>query len=180
MKKNRLFALVIILNTIVITGFSQKKISKDPLVIKGAALLNNEKIRNYAISVYLDGNKIDSIYTKSTKSIYFYVSYHNVYTFLFQKNDCKDKIVIVNTNIPEGQEGMKDDIFEFEVEMSQSLIKDSKEIEDFPVAVLKINEADQLLEASESYNKLTHREWDLAIINFWEQPLIKETNKNRR
>ena len=71
MKKNRLFALVIILNTIVITGFSQKKISKDPLVIKGAALLNNEKIRNYAISVYLDGNKIDSIYTKSTKSIYF-------------------------------------------------------------------------------------------------------------
>lgn len=173
MKTNSLFVLVIILNTIVIHGFSQKRINKDPLVIKGAALLNDEKIRNYAISVYMDGNKIDSIFSKSKKSIYFYVSYHNVYTFLFQKDGCRDKIVIVNTNIPEGQKGMKDDIFEFEVEMSQSLIKDSKEIEDYPVAVLKVNEADQVLEVSESYYKFTHREWDLATINLWEQPLIK-------
>ena len=158
MKKNNVFLLLVLVNTIALTGFSQKVIRKAPLEITGIALLNDVPTKDYAVSVYLDGTKIDSLYTKSKKTIKFYVNYNQVYTFLFQKECFKDKLIIVNTNIPEGLMGMQDNTFEFAIEMSQSLTKDISEIEDYPVAVLNINKEEELLEASKSYNKFTHRE----------------------
>ncbi|MES2513171.1 MAG: hypothetical protein V4580_03470 [Bacteroidota bacterium] len=155
MKKINLFVLVVLLNSIALSGFSQKRIRKAPLEITGSALVNDIPAKNYAISVYLDGTKIDSLYTKSKKSINFYVNYNQVYTFLFEKEGCKDKIVIVNTNIPEGLKNMNEDVFEFEVEMSQSLAKNS-DTEDYPVAVLKINKDEEMLEASKAYHAFTH------------------------
>jgi len=179
MKKINLFVLLVLVNMIVLTGFSQKRIKETPLEIKGAALLNDNRIKDYAISVYLDGTKIDSIYCKSKKSIYFYVDYNQVYTFLFQKQDCKDKIVIVNTKIPEGLKGMKGDLFDFEIEMSQVLTKNTNEIEDYPVAVLRINKEEQQLEASEAYYKFTHKEWEVTTLSISEGALLKGDKKNK-
>ncbi|MES2763507.1 MAG: hypothetical protein V4677_14935 [Bacteroidota bacterium] len=177
MKKINLYVLMVLLNTIVFTGFSQKRIKKNPLEITGAALLNDARTKNYSISIYLDGSKVDSIYTKSKSSLSFFVDYNHVYTFLFQKQDCKDKIVIVNTTIPEGLKGMKDDIFDFEIEMSQSLAKNTNETEDYPVAVLSINKEEEQLMASEAYYKFTHQEWEVTTLNVTENSLIKESKK---
>jgi hypothetical protein len=165
MKTKTVMMLMVLVNMIMLTGFSQKRLRKKPLEITGAALLNDSRTTNYAISVYLDGTKIDSMYNKSKKSIKFYVNYNQVYTFLFQKQDCKDKIIIVNTMIPEGLKSLNDDVFDFEVEMSQSLAKKSDEIEDYPVAVLKISKDKELLEASESYYRFTHQNWEVTTLN---------------
>jgi hypothetical protein len=156
MKKSNLYIVMMLLNIIAVSGFAQKRMRNAPLEISGAALLNDQQTKDYAISVYLDGTKIDSVFSKSKKSIYFFVNYNQVYTFLFQKAGCKDKIVIVNTTIPEGLKSMQDDTFDFAVEMSQALSKNS-EIEDYPVAVLKISKDEEMLEASKDYHKFTHQ-----------------------
>jgi hypothetical protein len=147
--------LVIITSTLSVNAQNKRGV-KDILKITGAALLNDQRATDYAISVFLDGTRVDSMYTKSKKTIKFYVTYNNVYTFLFQKEGCVDKIVIVNTKLPEGLKSIQDDTFDFEVEMSQSLSKNTKELEDYPVAVLLIDRKEEMLQASADYNKFTH------------------------
>jgi len=93
---------------------------------------------------------------KSKRKATLYLDYDKVYTFLFQKNMCKDKIVILNTQIPVGLKGMQDESFDFQVEMSQILTKTNVDTEDLPVAVVMIDKNDELLEASENYYKLMH------------------------
>ena len=60
--------LIGIISSIAVTATAQKSRKKvDLLEITGAALLNDQRVSDYAISVYLDGTKIDSMYTKSKK-----------------------------------------------------------------------------------------------------------------
>jgi len=157
MKPSIIFLLII--NTIVLKTYSQKTSNpyNGALEITSSALLNDEKTSHYAISVYLDGYRLDSVFLKSKRPIHIYLDYDKVYTFLFQKNNCKDKIVILNTQIPKGLKGIQDESFLFKVEMTQILTKNSLETEDLPVAVVIINNKDELLEASENYYKLTHK-----------------------
>lgn len=159
MKKVSFYVLMFLVNTIALTANAQSK-NEEPafMEISGRALMNDVKTKNYAVSVYLDGRIIDSMYTATKRPITFAVEYNQVYTFLFQKEGCEDKVVIVNTKIPEGLKSMQDNTFEFQVEMSETLTKKSKETEDYPVAVLMINKNDELLEISEDYYKLTHKE----------------------
>ncbi|MBI3518793.1 MAG: hypothetical protein HY062_05485 [Bacteroidetes bacterium] len=175
MKTINVFVCMIFMNITTLTVFSQKGSGVSQLEITGAALLNDSRTNDYAISVYLDGTKIDSMYNKSKRKIKFYVNYNQVYTFLFQKQGCKDKILIVNTIIPEGLKEMQDDTFDFEVEMTQSLTKNSEEIEDYPVAVLNINKKEELLQASESYYQFTHQDWDLTTVNVSDATALKKS-----
>lgn len=155
----------------------KKRTVMDVLEITGAALLNDQRASNYSISIYLDGTRIDSTYTKSKKSIKFHVAYNQVYTFLFQKENCLDKIVIVNTQLPQGLKSLQDDTFGFEIEMSQALSKSSKELEDYPVAVLYIDKKEEMLQASAEYNKFTHTNAEVITTNVEEQKSKKELDK---
>lgn len=149
----------LLINAIALTASAQKKIRRQStLEISGAALLNDTRIKNYSVSVYLDGHKVDSMFSKTTMPLFFTVVYNKVYTLVFQKEGCRDKMIIFNTCVPEGLKNIKDDTFDFEVEMSQSLLKDSRETEDYPAAVLLINKHTESLETSEAYYKLTHKE----------------------
>lgn len=142
-----------------------KQNTVDVLEITGAALLNDRRVSNYAVSVYLDGTKIDSMFTRSKKTIKFYVSYNKVYTFLYQKKNCMDKMIIVNTQVPEGLKTMADNTFDFDVELSQSLTKNTEDLEDYPVAVLLIDKEEEVLQVSTEYNKLTHNEPEILTSN---------------
>ena len=119
------------------------------------------------------------MYSKSKKPIKFYVAYDQLYTFLFQKQGCEDKIVIVDTKIPKGLKEMKDDTFDFEIEMSQALAKTTKETEDYPVAVLSINKEEEMLKASESYNKFTHQGSEVITINVSNSLLPKSSKSDK-
>ena len=162
MQKKIFYVIMMVVNITVFTAAAQsKQKTSDLLEITGAALLNDQRVSNYAVSVYLDGTKIDSMFTRSKKTIKFYVSYNKVYTFLYQKKNCMDKIIIVNTEVPEGLKMMVDNTFDFDVELSQSLTKKSEDMEDYPVAVLLIDKEEEVLHASPKYNKLTHIEPDI-------------------
>ncbi len=155
------FYFLLILNTIVLFSFAQKnKAKEDILRISGTVLLNDQPTGRYAVSIYLDGTMIDSLYTKSKRVINFHIGYNKVYTFLFQKENCLDKIVIVNTQFPDGVTSVKNNTFDFEVEMSQSLTKKGADLIDYPVAVLLIDKKEESMEASSEYNNLTHENSD--------------------
>lgn len=178
MRKFKSYILICVISIIAVTATAQKSRKKaDLLEITGAALLNDQRASDYAISVYLDGTKIDSMYTKSKKTIKFYITYDRVYTFLFQKENCIDKIVIVNTQIPKGLKSIEDDTFDFEVEMSQSLAKNNKELEDYPVAVLYIDKNEEMLQASAEYNKFTHANAEVITTQIDASKVKKELDK---
>lgn len=180
MRKFNLYLLLSLINLLTLTTQAQKKAKKvSTLEITGSALLNDVRTNNYAISVYLDGTKVDSMYSKSKSAIKFYVAYDKLYTFLFQKQDCKDKIVIVNTKVPMGLKEMKDDTFDFEIEMSEALAKTTNETEDYPVAVLFINKDEEMLKASESYNKFTHQGSDVITTDVSNSLLPKNSKSDK-
>ena len=60
---------------------------------------------------------------------------------------------------------MKDETFDFDVEMSESLIKYSSDTEDYPIAVVKINKAEKSLVASQDYHKLMHKVAEVSSID---------------
>jgi hypothetical protein len=154
-----IIVLLVVFNTIVLTTFSQKKTSNSyegALEISSSALFNDEKTSCYAVSVFLDGHRLDSVFVKTRKPVHMYLDYDKVYTFLFQKDNCRDKIVILNTKVPAGLKAMQDETFDFKVEMTQTITRNCPETEDLPVAVVMINKSEELLEASENYFKLTH------------------------
>lgn len=153
--------LILIVNTLALSSFGQEEQAAENILrISGTVLLNDQPTGNYAVSIYLDGTMVDSLYTKSKKVINFHIGYNKVYTFLFQKVNCFDKIVIVNTQIPDGITSVKNNTFDFAVEMSQALTKKREDLIDYPVAVLLINKNDEILEASAEYNNLTHENSD--------------------
>lgn len=147
------------MNAIALTAPAQiKERDLNAFEISGTVLLNDQRVGDYAVSIYLDGVKIDSMFSKSKRPVYFRLDYNQVYSCLFQKKGCQNKIVIIHTQIPEGLKSIQDHSFYFEIEMSESLKRKSPEIEDLPVAVIMISETDELLKASECYYQLTHQE----------------------
>ncbi len=159
MKTINVCILIFVINTIAITATAQNKSkNQNSFEISGAALVNDQRVGDYAVSIYLDGTRIDSMYSSRKKPLFFTLDYNQVYSCLIQKKGFQDKVVIVNTNIPQGLKAIEDHSFDFEIEMTETLKNNSPEIEDYPVAIIMISEADELLKASEGYYQLTHQE----------------------
>lgn len=149
MRKLNYYLFIILINIITLTTTGQNKIEKqNTLRITGAALLNNQYVNDYSMSVYLDGTRIDSIYSESKSPIKFILPGNQVFTVLFQKQNCLDKIVIVNTQTPKSFKKAQSAFYNFEVELSESLSKSSKDIEDNGIAILMINDNNKLSEST--------------------------------
>lgn len=148
---------IVLICFITLTANSQtSNVKENFMEFEMNALLNNHFTKNYAVSVYLEGVKIDSIYCDSKRAVQFTFDYNKVYSLRFQKLNCADKIVIVNTMVPKDLELLKDDIQHFDVEMSNNLLKKSSDISDFPVAILVIDKKEKLLVVCETYHLFMH------------------------
>ena len=87
MKTINLYSLITILivTTFNATAQKTKKNTENVLEITGSVLLNDHRTTKYSISVYSDGIKLDSIYTKKGKILPFYLDYDVKLTILFKK-----------------------------------------------------------------------------------------------
>ncbi len=131
--------------------------------IKGKALSNGSPVSSYTVSVYSKGKKIDSIKSRTKRAVYFTLELNTVYSILYQAEGFEDKIIIVDTQIPEGLMYLEDFSHEFEIEMSNNLISQSSEVEDMPVAILYIDKKEKMLILSEKYHSFIHRNNDYAF-----------------
>ncbi len=151
------FTIKNIILLVCLLGFpSLKSQNKVEFEINASALFNDEATIDYSIIVYEDGTKKDSIFVKKTKGIKLTLASNKVYSIVYKKQDCADKLVIVNTELPLNFEEETQDPFELQIELSAKNKKINREYADYPVAVLIVNKTKRLLMASESYYKLTH------------------------
>lgn len=158
MGKLNFYTFIVLINTLTLTTTAQ--INKS-LEITGSTLLNNEHVGDYSISVYFDGTRIDSIYTISKEPVKLSLPSNHKFTLLFQKQHCDDKIVIVNTKISSDLVKLQTNNYKFKIELSQTINKNSKDFERNQIAVLEINEKDELLDTSKSYDKFTNKELEI-------------------
>ena len=124
--------------------------------ISASALLDDKSTNNYSIKVYLDGQLKDSLFCKKTKPTTISLESNKVYSIVFNKENCPEKFVIVDTKVPIGLRAMAEDPFVLQVELSPVLTSVKKELHDYPVAILRINKKEKSLMASENYHNFTH------------------------
>lgn len=129
--------------------------------LSAAALVNDKKTNNYEIAVYLDGKLIESAKVKRCKSINIILESNKVYSLVFTKENYPTRVVIVNTQIPQGMKELFVEPFDFQIELSPLTSTQHKEMEDYPVAVLLIDKKEKLLMASENYYQNTHKDPEL-------------------
>lgn len=125
--------------------------------INSGALYNDAPTNNYSIIVYADGKLKDSLFIKKNKAIKLSLESNKVYSLVFKKENCPDKFVIVDTNIPKGvNEILNEEPFDIQIEVSPEAKSVKKEYDDYPVAIVMVNKKKKLLMASENYHKETH------------------------
>jgi len=125
--------------------------------INSGALYNDAPTNNYSIIIYADGKLKDSIFIKKNKAINLSLESNKVYSLVFKKDNCPDKFVIVDTNIPKGVgEILNEEPFALQIEVSPEAKSVKKEYDDYPVAIVMVNKKKKLLMASENYHKETH------------------------
>lgn len=132
---------LIIFNLIVFASIAQKKNEMCSLQISATAFVNHNMVGTYAVSVYQDGSRIDSVFTYIKRPIKYSLAYNQVFTFLFQKQNYDDKIVIVNTTISKDFEFSENKTFDLEVEMLPAISKNKNTV-DHSVAIVLINKED--------------------------------------
>lgn len=144
-----------IVSVISINAFAQSK-TDVVFEVKASALYNDEPTNNYSILVYENGQLKDSLFIKKTKATSLSLESNKVYSIVYKKENCNEKVVIVNTEIPSGlNEVDTEEPFALQIEMSPKVKKVKQEYIDYPVAILTVNKKKRLLMASENYFKQT-------------------------
>lgn len=124
--------------------------------VKASALYNDQPTNEYSILIYENGQLKDSLFMKKTKATTLSLEANKVYSVVYKKENCREKVVIVNTEIPKGlNEIDTEEPFELQIEMSPKVKKIKQEFIDYPVAILTVNKKKRLLMASENYFKET-------------------------
>lgn len=140
----------------VFTGFFKEiKSQISAIEINSSILVNDKSEGDYSILIYIDGTLKDSIYSKKSKGIIVSLEKNKLYSLVFKKSNFKNKLVLVNTNIPAGLRELNEEPFVLQIEMNSTL-NDKSELEDYPIAILSLSKKEKSLVASESYHKFTH------------------------
>lgn len=156
MKTNSIKSLFLgLVSVFTINAYAQDK--SDPVFeLKASALYNDAPTDNYSILVYENGQLKDSLFMKKTKATTLSLEANKVYSVVYKKENCTEKVVIVNTEIPQGLGELDNqDPFELQIEMSPKVKKIKQEYSDYPVAIITVNKKKRLLMASENYFKQT-------------------------
>jgi hypothetical protein len=166
MKKIKLIVVVTIMLLTTYKVSSQNNyFEQGVLEVKGKALFNGLPTSSYTVCVYNKGKVVDSMKSKSKRAIYFSFEFNNVYTILYETDNCDDKMIVVDTRVPKGLSYLEDDTHEFEIELSKNLLKETSETEDMPVAILFIDKKEKMLVLSDSYHSFIHNENNYALVS---------------
>lgn len=164
MKKIKLIVVVTIMLLTTYKVSAQNSYFKEGVLeVKGKALFNGAPASTYTVSVFNKGKKTDSIKSKSRRAVYFTFEFNNIYTILYETEGYSDKIIVVDTRIPKGLRYLEDDTHEFEIELTQNLLKETSETEDMPIAILFIDKKEKMLVLSDSYHSFIHNENNYAL-----------------
>lgn len=115
-------------------------------------------VHNFTISVFNEGKCIDTILVVNSNPKYIDLKTNKTYTVFYKSNDSLEKIIIVNTKLPENiSKKIKGYKVQIQVELDHTYSKQKDDAYDFPSAIIKYNEKSKNFDYVKNYHKQVHK-----------------------
>ncbi|MBI3510310.1 MAG: hypothetical protein HY064_06575 [Bacteroidetes bacterium] len=105
------------------------------LEISSFLTYNGEKVSDYSMIVYEEGIPVDTFIVTEENKTFVMLNYDCNYCIRYTKEGFLDRVVLIDTHVPEGESFMKH-TFDFEIELV-SLKDHGNTIGDLPVAIVE-------------------------------------------
>lgn len=147
-------------------AFSQKptKIHETPentLEISSLLTAKGKIVNNYTITLLCDGVEIWKKEIKKSRPVYINLEPNKVFSLLYSKPGYADKIVIVNTELPDIRLS-RNMFFEYDIELDPAHSTQKGEFHDYPVALIRYNTKANEFSYSQSYFSEVHNYTETA------------------
>ncbi|HEU4718765.1 MAG TPA: hypothetical protein VFU15_13065 [Bacteroidia bacterium] len=119
--------------------------------ITGRMTIADKSVADYSVILYCDGQRTDSVFVDTKKDIDIHLGYGHDYAVRFSKAGCKDRILLVDTHLPEG---VSADYFSFLYSIEfLSEHAPSNTFDDFPVAYIGYDKTKKDFDYNRTYHK---------------------------
>jgi hypothetical protein len=123
---------------------------KSCLELTGTAELNGKRINQYCVKLYIDNVIVKTSPASSRDKFKFILEENRNYTLCFSKPGCIDRLIRIDTYLPDGVEPSPPFEFDFQMEMlaeSNAGMQDT----DFPAGLIVYDPSTQKFESSRKY-----------------------------
>jgi hypothetical protein len=115
-------------------------------------------IRNYKAIIVYEGKLKDTVKVVNSVPKYIRLEKNKVYTVFYKKVGAPEKLIIVDTNLPqEISDKVKIFNVHVNVELDSVHSKQKEDATDFPSAIVKYNEKSKNFEYVKNYHKQVHK-----------------------
>ena len=134
-----------------------KKKHSAPFDLNGVATVYGKPAGNYELTLYYNGEIVETFYVTKASPVTFELESNRVYSLVYEKGAFPDKIVIINTEVPQDIKNIGSQVFHYEVELAPRASTQKKEMEDYPVAYVFYHTEEKKLVFSSKYHNDSHK-----------------------
>jgi hypothetical protein len=123
------------------------------LELKGSASVNGSKLKDFSIRLYKGGKLVSKMSNGKKEKCNFLLEANSEYTICFSKKGLPDRMISINTAVPEDVDLSRHFIYEFEMEFLPESTRINSEAIDFPAGLIYFDEDTEKFEYSRKYAK---------------------------
>lgn len=102
MKTFNLYVIIVLMNLFALKATAQhKKHGPKTVHVSTCVLVDNLAIKNYSITLYKDGVKLDSLFNDDLGAIDVILPLNKTFTIEIKKEGFESKLIIIDTNLPQ-------------------------------------------------------------------------------
>jgi hypothetical protein len=122
MKTSILIFAIILVNVFTLKTTAQNRKSHFKSVqISAKVMYYNEAMMDYAVIIYSEGIKVDSIFIDDSEEFNMLFFVNQSYTFVFKKMGYQSKTIVVDATLPEGLKTLSKKATKIEINMTPTL-----------------------------------------------------------
>lgn len=138
--------------------FAQEVEHHPTFKISGLLTDHYKKLRDYQVILSYEGGFTDTISIgKSNRPIFITLKRNEVYTLVFHKAGYHDKMIMINTTLPDSVDTSMPFELSFEIEMHPNKSRLHPDYIDFPVAIYRFERKEEDFDYSKTYHLTTHK-----------------------
>jgi hypothetical protein len=152
--------LFLLVFSVFINVFAQETNDEQFLAFKleTALTAGQKEISDYQIVLSYDGGFTDTVnIEKSGRRIFISLQKNEIYTLIFHKDGFDEKMVVLDTRMPDEVDTTFPFDLSFEIEMHPNHSRQYTEHLDFPVAIFRFYDHDDKFDYSKKYHLLTQK-----------------------
>jgi hypothetical protein len=153
--------ILILLFSGFVAAFCAQETSDSMLTFKIRSVLTaqGKTLNNYRIILSYEGGYTDTINCPGgLRKIFTTLKKNEIYTLIFQKEGFENKMVVIDTRMPDSVDTTFPFVLDFEIEVHPSCSRQFSELSDFPVAYYRFYSGQEDFYYSEKYHRITHGE----------------------